>query len=72
MPKKPYWLEVGDVIVLKEGHRVYADVEERLIYTNTPKSKKLSHHDVTIGKQFAALAGAYVVYERVTGERRAA
>jgi hypothetical protein len=56
-------LKEGDVIELKPRHRVYADVEERFVYENTPKSRNLTHTDVEIGgeRDQTNLAGRYIV-----------
>lgn len=56
----------GDVIELKKGHTVYAQVPEKYVYQNTPRSKKLTQTDVTIGDNLNGLdtnylEGRYVV-----------
>jgi hypothetical protein len=43
-------LEAGDVIYLKNGMKVYADVPEKFVYANCKKSDKKTHHEVIIGK----------------------
>jgi hypothetical protein len=53
----------GDIIELKEGHKVYADIEERLVFSNTPKSNKKVHHEVVLNKSHSNLIGKYVVYK---------
>lgn len=56
-------LQEGDIIELKEGHQVYADVPEHFLYTNRRGSFALAHGEVTIGGELAYLAGRYVVYK---------
>jgi hypothetical protein len=56
-------LAEGDIIELKEGHKVYADIEERLVFSNTPKSNKKVHHEVILSKDFSKLIGKYIVYK---------
>lgn len=56
-------LQEGDIIELKVGHKVYADVPEHFLYTNRRGSFSLAHGEVVIGGELAYLAGRYVVYK---------
>jgi hypothetical protein len=56
-------LQEGDVIELKEGHKVYADIPEKYYYDNRRNSNKLTHADVEIGGIHNHLAGKYIVYK---------
>lgn len=59
-------LQVGDIIELKPGHQVYADVPESAVYCNKEGAHDLVHHDVRIGSPghiFSELAGLYAVIE---------
>lgn len=58
-------LEEGDVIELKKGHMVYADVPEHFVFSNKRGCFELTHHDVMIGGDFDYLVGRYVVYKTV-------
>lgn len=60
-PKKVRLLSEGDVIELREGHKVYADIPEHFVYANRQGSFKLTHHEATISEQLIYLAGRYVV-----------
>jgi hypothetical protein len=51
----------GDIVELRDGHRVYASVPEHFVYANRKGSFKLTKTDVNIGGNFAYLAGRYVV-----------
>lgn len=56
-------LKEGDIIELKAGHKVYADVPEHFVYSNRKGSFKLTHHDITLGGDFSYREGRYVVYK---------
>ena len=56
-------LKEGDIIELKAGHRVYADIPEHFVYANRKGSFNLTNHDITLGGDFAYLEGRYVVYK---------
>lgn len=56
-------LQVGDVIELREGHKVYATVPERVIYANRPDSDAPARGDIRIEGDLSYLAGRYVVYK---------
>lgn len=64
--RRDKFLREGDIIELRKGHEVYAEIEERYAYTNTPNSKKLTTTDVRIGREHNGLdtnylAGRYIV-----------
>ena len=59
-------LNEGDVIEIKEGHKVYADVPEHFVCSNRKGCYDLTHHDVTIGGDFDYLAGKYIVVKTVS------
>jgi hypothetical protein len=44
------YLEVGDVVEIKKGMKIYATLEERFIFCNTPISSKLKITDIEVGK----------------------
>jgi len=54
-------LQAGDIIELKEGHKVYAQVPEHFLYQNRKGCFELARGVVTIGGELAYLAGKYVV-----------
>lgn len=56
-------LQEGDIIELKEGHKIYAEVPEHFVFSNRKGSFQLTYHDVEIGGDFSYLAGRYVVYK---------
>ena len=56
-------LKEGDVIELKDGMRVYADIPEHFVYCNRRGSYKMTHHEVTLGGNFDYLCGKYIVYK---------
>lgn len=56
-------LKEGDIIELKAGHKVYADIPEHFVFSNRKGSFNLTHHDITLGGEFAYLEGRYVVYK---------
>jgi hypothetical protein len=57
-------LAKGDIIELKEGHCIYAVVQNRFIYSNARKDKRLSRTDITIdNKRWNKFKGRYVVLE---------
>lgn len=56
-------LEAGDIIELKPGHKVYADIPKHFVYANCRGDFTMTHSEVTIGDQFDYLAGQYVVYK---------
>lgn len=56
-------LQEGDIIELKIGHTVYADVPEHFVFSNKKGSFALVHHNVQIGGEIGYLAGKYIVYK---------
>lgn len=54
-------LQEGDVIELKDGMKVYADIPEHFVFLNKRGSFKLTHSEVTLGRNFDYLCGKYVV-----------
>lgn len=56
-------LKEGDIIELKEGYKVYADVPEHFLYANRKGSFKIGHGEVLINGELSYLAGKYVVYK---------
>lgn len=59
-------LKPGDLIELREGHKVYADVPSHMVFSNRKGDFSLTHHDVRIGGDFSYLAGRYIVTEART------
>jgi hypothetical protein len=56
-------LKEGDVIDLRTGHKVYADLPKHFVYSNCKGDFSLTHSDVVIAGEFDHLAGRYVVYK---------
>lgn len=57
-------LEEGDIIELKEGMRVYAEVPEHFLYSNRRGVfDRTSHGEIDIGGSLGYFAGRYVVYK---------
>lgn len=56
-------LQEGDIIELREGHNVYADVPKHFLYDNREGDFSLARGDVTISGELAYLAGRYIVYK---------
>ena len=54
-------LEEGDVIILKIGHVVYADIPEHFVFSNRKGIWTLTHINVTIVGEFKYLLGKYIV-----------
>lgn len=54
-------LKEGDLIELKDGMEVYADVPKHFVFSNKRGCFDLTHSAVTIGGEFDYLAGEYVV-----------
>ena len=56
-------LKEGDVIEIKDGMSIYANIPKDLIFKNG--ESKLFHHKVTIGEddKFDYLSGEYIVYD---------
>ena len=53
-------LEEGDVIELEKGQTIYAEIPEKYVYGNTPKSDKLAKTNVTIGANHNGLDTGYL------------
>lgn len=56
-------LEIGDVIYLNKSHTVYADVQERFVYSNRPKSTRICHSETKIGRFDEYPEGEYLVVD---------
>ena len=56
-------LQEGDVIELKAGMKVYANIPEHFVYENRKGSFSLTRHDVILGGEFEYLCGKYIVYK---------
>ena len=54
-------LQEGDVIQIKEGHKIYAKVPEHFVYSNKQGSFKLTTGDIKVGGDFAYFEGKYIV-----------
>ena len=54
-------LKEGDVIEIKEGHKVYALVPEHFVYSNKKGSFKKVKSDVLVSGELDYLKGKYVV-----------
>ena len=51
----------GDIVEIKNGHKVYADVPEHFVYANRKGVFNMTHSAVTVGGELSYLAGKYVV-----------
>ena len=56
-------LQEGDIIELKNGHTVYANVPEHFLYSNRKGSFVLARGEARIADELFYLAGRYVVYK---------
>lgn len=54
-------LQEGDIIELKEGHPVYADVPKHFEFLNEKGNFSMTHAKITIGGDLDYFAGRYVV-----------
>lgn len=59
-------LEVGDVIDLKKGMKVYADIPEKFVYSNKLLSKEFTECDVQIGEVYTCLPNVSKVAASIT------
>lgn len=60
------FLKKGDRILLGDEHTVYANIPERLAYSNRPRSNKLVTHEVDLKGNFEYLQGEYEVFKTET------
>ncbi len=58
-------LTEGDMILIKEGHTIYADVPEHFVYSNKKGCFDLTHTDIKITKEYLYLTGKYIVVKTV-------
>ena len=56
-------LQEGDIIELKRGEKVYADIPVHFLYGNRRGSFGLGHGEALIDGELDYLAGRYVVYK---------
>ena len=56
-------LAEGDIVEIKEGHKVYAMVPQHFLYANKKGDCSLAKGEAVVGKELAYLAGRYVVYK---------
>lgn len=61
MRKKRELLEVGDVIRLEKGHRIYGRIQEQFVYKKTANPTKLCRTDIPIGRFDEYPEGEYLV-----------
>jgi hypothetical protein len=54
-------LQAGDVIELKAGHKVYAEIPKHFAYANRKGDFSLTRAEAQIGGELAYLAGLYIV-----------
>ena len=47
-------LEVGDVIDLKKGMEVYAEIPAKFVYSNRSLSEELTDEEVTVGEEYTS------------------
>ncbi len=59
-------LEEGDVIRIKNGHCVYAEIPERLAYSNMKQSSRMTRSEAKVSGELSYLAGEYTVYKTAT------
>lgn len=58
-------LQELDIIILRKGHTVYADIPEHFVFRNKKGSWTLTHALVIIDGEFRYLAGRYIVVKTV-------
>jgi hypothetical protein len=56
-------LQEGDIIEIKEGHKIYADIPEHFVYENKKGSFKLTHNDIKVEGELKYFVGKYIVYK---------
>lgn len=49
---KTEYLQEGDVILLKKGMKVYAEIPEMFVFSNRLTSKELRQHDIVVGEKY--------------------
>ena len=54
-------LKEGDVIHIREGHNIYADIPEHFVSSNRRGCFDLTHRKVTVGGELSYLIGTYIV-----------
>lgn len=54
-------LKEGDIIEIKNGHKVYSTVPKHFLYSNCKGDFTLGHGECEIGGELSYLAGNYVV-----------
>ncbi len=59
--KTSTFLQEGDIINIKEGHTVYAEVPKHFIYSNCKGDFSLSKSNICITGELKYLAGKYIV-----------
>lgn len=60
-------LQEGDVVELKAGMEVYADIPKHFVYSNRRGDFSMTHNNITLGGQFDYLCGKYVVTKTFMG-----
>lgn len=53
-------LEEGDVIELKKGHTIYANIPEKYVYKDTKKPDKQRKAEISIGEDYGGLDTSYL------------
>ena len=61
--KKQILAKEGDIILLKNGDRVYGKIQAKFVYSTTPESTKLVRTDFPIGEFEEYPPGRYLVVE---------
>lgn len=68
MSKKSRLLKQGDVIELKDGHRVYGHAPKHFLYDNCSGDFELCSGEFTIGGELHYFSGKYIVIKtEITG-----
>ena len=55
------FLKEGDVIEIKKGHKIYANVPKHFVYSDHKGNFKLTNTDVSVEGELLYLAGEYIV-----------
>lgn len=61
------FLKEGDIIYIKKGVKVCADIPKHFIYANKRGCFDLTHDVIVLDGQFDYLIGKYIVYKTVDG-----